>query len=77
MEMVPSALRLYVNMSVRIAIFWFNLEKNQLKEIPILSLSGNSIEAQKYDYRNINIQGFLRKPITSKELIEATMRFLN
>ena len=46
-------------------------------QVPIISISGNSIPKQKADYAEIAISEFLMKPITKKRLILSLKKTLN
>jgi CheY-like chemotaxis protein len=53
-----------------------NTGKHKRAGITILSLSGNDIERQKMNYKDLGIKHFLMKPVIQKELLRILHKYL-
>ena len=53
------------------------LPKSEIRNIPILSLSGESIKRQKELYQGMKVAMFLQKPVSKQKLLEAIATVLN
>jgi signal transduction histidine kinase/response regulator RpfG family c-di-GMP phosphodiesterase len=44
-------------------------KKHKLEKVPIISLSGDSEQIQKHEYKSVEIEGFLTKPVQKNQLL--------